>query len=505
MRETELPVEGGATSHRARLKRSGMFRAVRGVLRFAAYSNVGCAPVWPADLDYTPDRAEVLQCTSHYTARFQAPSHGGDLPTRLCGSTLKRIMFRAIVATVLSFLSFRFAIAQTAPFYLRDGDTVVFYGDSITEQRYYASLVETYVVTRFPDLKVRFVASGWGGDRVSGGGGGLIDVRLTRDVETYKPTVVTILLGMNDGHYQSFSDKAFNEYAAGYQHIIRKLKAFDPPPRLVLLRPSPYDEISRPPLVPEGYNNSVLVRYGDFLTELGKKENVEVVDLNTPVVDVLTKANLNDPALAMKIIPDRIHPSPAASLIMAETLLKAWNASPLVSQVIIDGQRRVSTKNTAVSGLDVSAGLSWSQTDRCLPMPVDLNDPVTRLVLNSSDFQDALDLETLQVADLPAGRYVLKIDNFPAGAFSADQLASGINISTQVTAMEKQAADVYRLVTRHNEIHFFLWRSVQVGLARDTLNISSAVTALNDLEDQVINLEKAAARPKPHTFSLSEQ
>ena len=88
------------------------------------------------------------------------------------------------------------------PFYLKDGDRVVFYGDSITDQRLYTTFAETYVVTRFPKANVKFVHSGWGGDRVTGGGGGPIDVRLDRDVIAYKPTVVTIMLGMNDGSYR---------------------------------------------------------------------------------------------------------------------------------------------------------------------------------------------------------------------------------------------------------------------------------------------------------------
>jgi lysophospholipase L1-like esterase len=90
------------------------------------------------------------------------------------------------------------AAPQTG-FYLHDGDRVVFYGDSITDQRLYTTFVETYVITRFPQLKVAFVHSGVGGDRVTGGGGGPIDLRLPRDVVAYKPTVMTIMLGMNDG------------------------------------------------------------------------------------------------------------------------------------------------------------------------------------------------------------------------------------------------------------------------------------------------------------------
>src|SRR3954464_4086878 len=88
--------------------------------------------------------------------------------------------------------------AQNGGFYLKEGDRVVFYGDSITDQRLYTTYVETYVVTRFPKADITFVHSGWGGDRVGGGTGGMIDKRLKRDVFAYKPTVMTVMLGMND-------------------------------------------------------------------------------------------------------------------------------------------------------------------------------------------------------------------------------------------------------------------------------------------------------------------
>ena len=110
--------------------------------------------------------------------------------------------------------------APADSFYLHSGDTVVFYGDSITDQRLYTMVTELYTVTRYPKLEVRFVDSGWGGDRVSGGGGGPIDLRLQRDVLAFHPTVMTIMLGMNDGHYTSHTAADDETFYAGYRHLV---------------------------------------------------------------------------------------------------------------------------------------------------------------------------------------------------------------------------------------------------------------------------------------------
>src|ERR1700732_4864026 len=112
-------------------------------------------------------------------------------------------MMRLLVQVILCFVCASNLAAQS-DFYLKDGDTVVFYGDSITDQRLYTIFTEAYVVTRFPKLNVRFVHSGWPGDQVDGGAGGPIDVRLARDVVAYHPSVITIMLGMNDGRYRAF-------------------------------------------------------------------------------------------------------------------------------------------------------------------------------------------------------------------------------------------------------------------------------------------------------------
>src|ERR1700723_55828 len=90
-------------------------------------------------------------------------------------------------------------VSGNSSFALRDGDRVVFYGDSITAQRLYTRFAEDMVVSRYPKLRIQFYNAGVSGDTVSGGHSGDMDTRLKRDVLPFHPTVVTIMLGMNDG------------------------------------------------------------------------------------------------------------------------------------------------------------------------------------------------------------------------------------------------------------------------------------------------------------------
>lgn len=53
----------------------------------------------------------------------------------------------------------------TQAFFFRDGDRpALLLGDSITEQRMYSTLIEAYVLTRFPRWNVSFRNVGWSGD-----------------------------------------------------------------------------------------------------------------------------------------------------------------------------------------------------------------------------------------------------------------------------------------------------------------------------------------------------
>lgn len=186
------------------------------------------------------------------------------------------------------------ANAADSAFYLKDGDHICFYGDSITEQRFYGVDVETYVRTRFPNLKVEFVNSGVGGDRVTGGWAGPIDLRLKRDVFAFKPNIVTIMLGMNDGRYRAFDQRIFDTYTNGYEHIIQSLQKNLPGVRIALIEPTPYDDVTYPPDFPGGYN-AVLLRYSAFVRQLAAEHHLLCVDFMTPLLDVMQKAQVQSP------------------------------------------------------------------------------------------------------------------------------------------------------------------------------------------------------------------
>ena len=412
-------------------------------------------------------------------------------------------MPQVVRALVLYILFCAGIFAGSPNFYLHDGDTVVFYGDSITNQRLYTVFTEAYVLTRFPQLHIRFVHSGVSGDRVSGGYGGGIDQRLERDVEAYHPTVVTIMLGMNDGEYERLNTEIFNRYAAGYRHIIQKLEKDLPGVRITVLEPSAYDDVTREPQFPGGYNQ-VLLQLGAFVRMLASSDHLRSADLNAPVVSLL-RAAFQAAEPAQKLIPDRVHPSPGVHMIMAQALLQSWNAPSLVTSIEIDASRSVAAKqvNTTIASLSQSNGISWTQRDRALPMPRDVPEETVDVALRCSDFTQALNREMLKIDGLAPGKYRLHIDEDEVGTFDAGALAQGINLAALNTPMSRQAKIVLDLTHRHNHLHFA--RSMMIDQALKDYKLSktqAAEAAIDDLETEVVALQYATAQPKPHQYRL---
>jgi lysophospholipase L1-like esterase len=408
---------------------------------------------------------------------------------------------------LIVFLGFGAGLRAEGPFAVKDGDRVVFYGDSITDQRLYTTFVETFIVTRFPAINVMFVHSGWGGDRVTGGGGGPIDHRLERDVFAYKPTIVTVMLGMNDASYRPFDQKIFDVYARGYDHLVQSLKTNLPGVRITLIQPSPYDDVTRAPKFEGGYNQ-VLERYGEFVRTLAEKEGATVADLNTSVVKAIRKAVQLNPTGAQDLIKDRVHPGPGGQLLMAAALLKAWNAPALISTLELDGSggKVIKESNTKVDDLKVNGAMTWTQLDAVLPMPIDKKNAAIALAVKASEIETDLNQQTLKVSSLPAERYGLMIDGQKVCDLTRKQLESGVNLAEFDTPMTRQAKTVHDLTLRHNDLHFLRWRTVQVPNERRAYpGLEKAIEGLDALEADLVTEQRTKAKPIAHRFGLVPQ
>ena len=388
-------------------------------------------------------------------------------------------------------------------FYLKDGDTVVFYGDSITEQNYYNQYVELYSITRFPSRRVHFYGAGVGGDRVTGGSGGPIDTRLARDVFALNPTVITIMLGMNDGGYNALTDAVETAYTKGYEHLLDSIHEHAPAARVTLLGPSPYDEVTRPMLFAGGYNG-VMTHFADLDQALAQKTGATFINLNPPVVAAIEKAQTIDPVLAKLLLPDRVHPDPLAHWIMAEALLKGWNAPALVSSVTIDGHaaKLVDAQNAIVTDVQQGAdGLRWTETDNGLPLAFSKANEIQALLLQISDVQQELNQEPLRVtgldAGIGAGSYKLTIDGNLIGTFSTVELTNGVNLADYATPMWHQSQELSWMVRDRDEAHYIHLRMSVRGFAPASPDVMAEFE--NSLEDSIY----AKAAPKTHVYVLS--
>lgn len=117
---------------------------------------------------------------------------------------------------------------------LRRGDHVLFFGDSITDagrrEKHnhnnhlgtgYVAVVASILLARHPELGLTFTNRGFSGNRVYD-----LEKRLQEDVIDLKPTVVSILVGINDTwhQYSRGLPSPAGEFLAAYRRICTRIR-----------------------------------------------------------------------------------------------------------------------------------------------------------------------------------------------------------------------------------------------------------------------------------------
>lgn len=366
----------------------------------------------------------------------------------------------------------RSSVAQKkGEFALKDRDRVVFYGDSITEQRLYTTYVEHYVLTHYPDRRVTFINTGWGGDKVSGndckpcaGVGGL--ARLKRDVIDHGPTVVTLLFGMNDGQYRDFDPAIAKVYEEGLTAIIRELKS-KTRARIYVMTPTVYDGTRHTPWSKTDRYNEVLDRYTEAVKTIALREGLDVIDLHTITTEALLRVKKDDSDYTFA--PDGVHPQEDGQLVMAAEILRAWGAPPggfeLSKQLTVD--------QGGTTSLSVTAPLPWPE-----PLPSEKLRRVRPVITE-------LGQVILHLTGVPSGQYKVEIDGKDAGEYTSQALSRGIPVGSLSGKATDETRALVSLIRKRGDLFFLRWRQVEAPFATQYQSATKVISSLDLLIDEI--------------------
>jgi lysophospholipase L1-like esterase len=337
-----------------------------------------------------------------------------------------------------------------------DGDTVCSIGDSITHGGSYHSYVRLFYATRFPERRLRVYNCGISGDTAAGA-----LQRLEWDVLAHRPTVATIMLGMNDVNRWLYApgqegEDVVRQRAGAIGYHVQNMEAMaqrlrDAGCRLIFITPSIYDQTAAIEAENDFGVDEALAQCAEEVRQMAPEYDAAVVDLHPFMRRVNAALQERDPSATI-VGGDRVHPGDVGHFVMAYAFLRAQGVPALVSRVEIDAAagRVGEALNCTVDKLAVSGGtVSFECLEGALPFPVPAG---ARPALELVPFVEEMDREVLAVRNLPPGRYEVLIDDEVVQATDAAALAEGINLAVNArTPMYRQAEKVAALnATRHD-------------------------------------------------------
>jgi lysophospholipase L1-like esterase len=401
---------------------------------------------------------------------------------------------------------------------LKDGDTVVFLGDSITHQCLYTQYIEDYFYTRFPGVKIRFHNAGVGGDRASDA-----LARFDQDVAAYKPKYVTILLGMNDGTYKQWDKEVFSTYEKGMLTILDKIKEIGA--TAIVMGPTMYDRNAllihpnaKKPFDGETsrYYNAVLAYYGTFMRDQALERGLAYVDMFAPLNNYTASIRITDPNFTM--IPDAVHPDANGQMVMAMAVLEQMHNPGQVASTaaeFVNGQWKVTVTGNKVADVQgTPESLSFTATEPCIPWIVPADAAIGYRVSVAGHHMSQ---EPFRVQGLAPGKYEVKIDGQSIGVFPSSMLAVKIELQNFEKAPQYQQALAVALLNKEKNEKAMkpirdLYRDLKIKRRAANAKPEDIQAFAESMKPKIAELEKLkaeyetkiaeAAQPKPHKYEI---
>jgi lysophospholipase L1-like esterase len=387
---------------------------------------------------------------------------------------------------------------------LKPNDVWVMAGDSITAQRLHTNYIEAYYQTRFPKLNLHFRNSGIGGNRT-----GNVLARFDYDIAAWKPTIVSVELGMND--VNNGDDPA--AYIKGMKEIIAKIRAI--PAQPVLISSSPVDDGSKMGAW-ASERCQRLHPYTDALKQLAAEEKVVFVDQYHPLVDMWGDNRAKGAAEAAKtakpapatpapaapqldkngkpipppippsLIPlggNPVHPGPVGQYNMAVAILTGLGAPGEVSSATLKADGGiVAVKHCKITDASAKGGkIAFTRLDESSPWPIlPAAKDAVRLLPSTLDLSRYL----LQVTGLPAGKYRVSINGQPAASLDSKELAAGWNITSAFDgAVGERSTTILNAIAKLQSKLNTDWRAASKD--KDEAKLAAAQKAIEDADAEV--------------------
>lgn len=417
--------------------------------------------------------------------------------------------FRLAGLVTFSFATALSAFAEEPVLKLKDQDVWVMAGDSITAQRLHTNYIEAYYRTRYPQLHLHFRNSGIGGNRT-----GNVLKRFDYDVAAWKPTIVSVELGMND------VNGPLEAYVNGEKELVAKIRAL--PAQPILISSSPVNDGSMMGAW-KSERCEKLHPFTEALQKLAAEEKVTFVDQFHALVDVwgdnrrkgaeaaakqnppATPAPAPEPGKPAPLPPslislegDAVHTGSVGQYTMAATILKSLRADGEVSSATISADGKLTeAKRCAITELSSKDGkLSFTRLDEAGPWPI-----LPRARTAVKVLPEMLDLSRymLRVTGLADGEYRVSINGKSAAKVAAKDLAAGWNMTTAFDgALGDRSTAILGLIAKLQGNLNNDWRAA--SQAKDADKLAAAQAAIDACEAELQKL----VQPVPLQFTIEK-
>lgn len=306
---------------------------------------------------------------------------------------------------------------------LREGDRLAICGDSITEQRQYSRIIETYLTVCVPELKITVRQFGWSGETAP-----QFLARMTNDVLRFQPTIATTCYGMNDHGYRPYEPAIGARYREAMTAIVRAFT--NAGARVILGSPGcvgPKVEWTR---ATQLEMNLSLCELRNIGIEVATAEGVGFADVFWPMLKAQFFAVQRYGDVYQLCGRDGVHPDWAGSFVMAYAFLKALGLSGDIGTVTADlqGLRASASAGHEVTGFsDGEVSLVSHRYPFCATGEIN-KDNTIRSGMTLVPFNAELNRFLLVVTNAAAPRYIV---SWGSGyrTYTREQLAKGVNLA----------------------------------------------------------------------------